>query len=420
MAKPNPRKKPCSDGLLLLSATLFVLLLLWILCFTRLQLTLFLHSYFTDPINKTISDRVPDSPEGTFYDDPDLSYSVEKPMKNWDEKRRKWLKLHPSVASGAQDRILMLTGTQPSPCKNRIGDHLLLRTFKNKVDYCRIHGYDILYNNAHLHPKMDSYWAKLPIIRASMMAHPEVEWIWWVDADAVFTDMEFTLPMEKYKNHNLVVHGWPNMVYGDKENKSWTGLNTGLFLIRNCQWSINLINEWARMGPISEEYETWGKILKSTFKDKEFPLPDDQSSLIYMLFTEKERWGEKTYLEWEYDLEAYWVGAVEGYEEAGEEYEEMEEEESLLRKRHAEKQNVWYGGVREEYMKAKGGVRRRRAFVTHFTGCQPCSGQHNPSYDGEKCWKEMERALNFGDNQVIRSYGFIHRDLHTSAVSLLL
>ncbi|KAK4260196.1 hypothetical protein QN277_003342 [Acacia crassicarpa] len=328
MAKPNPCKKPCSNGLLLLGATLFVLLLLWILCFTRLHLTLFLDSYFTDPINKTISDRVPDSPEGTFYDDPDLSYSVEKPMKNWDEKRRKWLKLHPSVAAGAQNRILMLTGTQSSPCRNRIGDHLLLRTFKNKVDYCRIHGYDILYNNAHLHPKMDSYWAKLPIIQASMMAHPEVEWIWWVEADAVFTDMEFTLPMEKYKNHNLVVHGWPNMVYGDKENKSWTGLNTGLFLIRNCQWSMNLINEWARMGPISEEYETWGEILKSTFKDKAFPLPDDQSSLIYMLFKEKERWGEKTYLESEYDLEAYWVGAVEGYEEVGKEYKGMEEEES--------------------------------------------------------------------------------------------
>lgn len=415
MAKPNPRKKPCPNGLLLLTAMLFVFLLLWTLCSTRLHLPKFFRPYIPNPI---ISRGVPDSPDRTFYDDPELSYSIEKPMKNWDEKRREWLQLHPSLAAGAHDRILLVTGSQPSPCKNSIGDHLLLRAFKNKVDYCRIHGFDILYNNAYLHPKMDSYWAKLPMIRASMMAHPEVEWIWWVDADAVFTDMEFKLPMEKYKNHNLVAHGWPNMVYGDKENKSWTGLNAGSMLIRNCQWAMELMNEWAKMGPISGDYESWGRILKSTFKDKVFPLPDDQSSLIYMLSKEKERWEEKTYLEWEYDLEAYWEGVVEGYEEMSEEYKEMEEEERGLRRRHAEKESAWYGGQRVNYMKRKGG-KRRRAFVTHFTGCQPCNGEHNPSYNGEKCWKEMERALNFGDNQVIRNYGHIRKDLHTSAVSLL-
>ncbi|XP_054808065.1 glycosyltransferase 6-like [Prosopis cineraria] len=419
MAKPNPRKKPaCSHGLLLLSATLFVLLLIWTLSSNRFHLARFLHSYLTDPIDKTISNGVPDSPDKTFYDDPELSYSIEKPLKNWDEKRRKWLQLHPSLAAGAQDRILLVTGSQPSPCKNRIGDHLLLRAFKNKVDYCRIHGHVILYNNLYLHPKMDSYWAKIPIIRASMLAHPEVEWIWWVDADAIFTDMEFKLPIEKYRNHNMVVHGWPKMVYGDKHNKSWTGLNAGLLLLRNCQWSMDLMKEWAKMGPISAHYEKWGKILKSAFKDKPFPLPDDQSSLIYLLFTERERWEEKTYLEWEYDLEAYWVGVVEGYEEVGEEYKEMEEEEKGLRRRHSEKESAWYGRQREDYMKRKG-VKKRRAFMTHFTGCQPCSGDHNPSYDGEKCWKEMERALNFGDNQVIRNYGYIHNDLHTSSVSLV-
>lgn len=75
---------------------------------------------------------------------------------------------------------------------------------------------------------MDTYWAKIPIIRAAMMANPEAEWIWWMDADAVFTDMEFKIPLERYKDHNLVAEGWPNMVYDDKDNRSWTGLNTVL------------------------------------------------------------------------------------------------------------------------------------------------------------------------------------------------
>ena len=45
---------------------------------------------------------------------------------------------------------------------------------------------------------MFGFWAKYPVVKAAMLAHPEVEWIWWVDSDAVFTDMEFKLPLERY------------------------------------------------------------------------------------------------------------------------------------------------------------------------------------------------------------------------------
>lgn len=162
-----------------------------------------------------------------------LSYTIEKPIQNWDDKRRKWLNLHPSFnIEGQKEHILIVSGSQSTPCKNPIGDHLLLRFFKNKVDYSRIHGYDIFYNNVLLQPKMFFFWAKLPAIRAAMVAHPEAEWIWWVDSDAVFTDMDFKLPLDKYKNHNFVIYGWPKLIY---EKKSWTGINAGVFLIRNCQ-----------------------------------------------------------------------------------------------------------------------------------------------------------------------------------------
>ncbi|KAH7847935.1 hypothetical protein Vadar_031831 [Vaccinium darrowii] len=138
----------------------------------------------------------------TFYDDPDLSYSMGNPVKNWDEKRREWLKHHPSFAIGAEDWILVLTGSQAWPCKNPTGDNLLLRLFKNKVDYSRIHGYDMFYNNVFLHPKMVNWWTKMPLLRATMLAHPETEWILWVDSNAVFADIDFKPPLEKYKDHN--------------------------------------------------------------------------------------------------------------------------------------------------------------------------------------------------------------------------
>lgn len=50
----------------------------------------------------------------------------------------------------------------------------------------------------------------------------------------------------RYRDYNLVLHGWSDKVY---EEKDWVGLNTGSFFIRNCQWSLDLLDAWATMGP---------------------------------------------------------------------------------------------------------------------------------------------------------------------------
>ncbi|GMY11928.1 glycosyltransferase 6-like [Fagus crenata] len=424
MSKSSFRNKPClcfTNGFLFLGGALLLLLLLWtFLSFSNPFPNFEAKPNDPDSLNCAMGESETkhcDSPEKSFYDDPELSYSIEKPVKNWDAKRRDWLKHHPSLASGARDRILVVTGSQPFPCKNPIGDHLLLRLFKNKVDYCRIHGYEIFYNNAYLQPKMDSYWAKIPVVRAAMLAHPEVEWIWWVDSDAVFTDMEFKVPLERYKDHNLVVHGWPDMVY-HTYNKSWTGLNAGVFLIRNCQWSMDLMHVWSHFGPNGPNYKRWGQILTSTFKDKPYPLPDDQSSLIYLLFKLRKKWGYKTYIESDYNLEGYWIELVKTYDNVTEGYIDMEIRAPTLRRRHAEKLSEYYAALREPYLEDLGykSGNGRRPFVTHFTGCQQCSGDHNAMYVGDTCWNEMERALNFADNQVLRKYGFMHPDLLKSSL----
>ncbi|KAF8650828.1 hypothetical protein HU200_063735 [Digitaria exilis] len=56
-------------------------------------------------------------------------------------------------------------------------------------------------------------------VRAAMVAHPEAE---WVDSDAVFTDMDFSLPLDT--------------------KKSWLGINAGVFLIRNFHFNPALKN----------------------------------------------------------------------------------------------------------------------------------------------------------------------------------
>ncbi|KAM1958626.1 hypothetical protein FF1_004205 [Malus domestica] len=309
-------------------------------------------------------------------------------------------------------RVLLVKGSQPSACSNPVGDHLLLRFFKNKVDYCRLHGCDIFYSNLALHPKVTGSWAKCPTLRAAMLAHPEAEWILWVDSDAIFTDMDFKLPPERYNDHNLVVHGWSHEVY---VKHSRTGINSGVFLIRNCQWSMDLIEEWIIMGPRSPYYERWAQIQSSVIKDKQITNSDDQTGPIYLLIAHKETWAE-THLENEYSPHGYWLAIVNGLDNITKIYVKVDREVAVLTRRHAEKVSQFYGAMREHYLKDKDNWRDylRRPFLTHFSGCQPCSGQHSPAFTWEACWKGMQRALNFADNQVLSRFGFVHPDLLNS------
>lgn len=403
-----------SDFLLFLGGAFLALFLVWTLySFSNPNPNPNFISSLAHPnpkINSPTKSLLPrENPQPNFYDDPTLTYTIGSPVQDWDEKRAQWFHHHPDLAIGSDNRVLILTGSQPKPCQNPIGDHLLLRLFKNKVDYARISGYDVFYSNSFFHPKMKSYWTKLPLVRAAMVAHPEVEWIWWVDSDAAFTDMDFRLPLAKYRDHNLIVHGWPNMVY---DNRSWVSINAGVFLIRNCQWSMDFLEVWAQMGPQTSQYDQWGKTLRATLPDKLFPESDDQSALVYLLLKEKEKWADRIYLENEYYFEGYWVEIVGTLANVTDRYVEMERRVRSLRRRHAEKLSADYGEMEEEYVKewgsGKGG--RRRPFITHFTGCQPCSGDHNQMYTGQSCWDGMRRVLNFADDQVLRSFGFKHVD----------
>jgi xyloglucan 6-xylosyltransferase len=228
---------------------------------------------------------------------------------------------------------------------------------------------------AHLDKELAGYWAKLPMIRRLMLSHPEIEWIWWLDSDAMFTDMVFQIPLSKYDKHNLVIHGYPDLLF---DQKSWIALNTGSFLFRNCQWSLDLLDAWAPMGPKGPIREEAGKILTANLKGRPAFEADDQSALIYLLLSQKDQWMDKVYIENQYYLHGYWAGLVDRYEEMIEKY---------------------HPGLGDE----------RWPFVTHFVGCKPCGSYGD--YPVERCLRSMERAFNFADNQVLNLYGFGHRGL---------
>ncbi|KAE8712377.1 Xyloglucan 6-xylosyltransferase 2 [Hibiscus syriacus] len=101
---------------------------------------------------------------------------------------------------------------------------------------------------ALLDAEMAGFWAKLPLIRKLLLSHPEIEFLWWMDSDAMFTNMAYELPWES-------------------------------FLLRNCQWSLDLLDAWAPIGPKGKIREDAGKILRGrpVFE------ADDQSAMVYLL-----------------------------------------------------------------------------------------------------------------------------------------
>ncbi|XP_019167063.1 PREDICTED: probable xyloglucan 6-xylosyltransferase 5 [Ipomoea nil] len=342
------------------------------------------NSFLIDETNRILdeirSDKDPDDPEGQSGDrflSPNETFSLGPKITGWDEQRKVWFDRHPRFPSSVKGkpRVLLVTGSPPTPCENPVGDHYLLKGVKNKIDYCRIHGIEIVYNSANMDREMDGNWAKLPLIRRLMLSHPEIEWIWWMDSDAFFTDMAFEIPLSKYDSHNLVIHGYQDLLF---DQKSWTALSTGSFLIRNCQWALDLLDVWAPMGPKGPIREESGKTLTANLKGRPEFEADDQSALIYLLMSEKDQWMDKVFLENSYYLHGYWAGLVDRYEEVMEKY---------------------HPGFGDE----------RWPFVTHFVGCKACGSSGD--FPVEKCVKSMERAFNFADNQVLNLYGFKHRGL---------
>jgi xyloglucan 6-xylosyltransferase len=329
--------------------------------------------------DETLVDNVDEAEE--MQSGPEKPYSLGPKISDWDSQREQWLSENAHIQSGKAPRMLLVTGSQPSSCENSEGDHFLLKSIKNKLDYARLHNIEIFYNMAHLDQEMAGFWAKLPLLRKLMLTNPEVEWIWWMDSDALFTDMSFEVPIEKYKDYNLVLHGFDDKVY---RQKLWTGLNTGSFLIRNCQWSLDLLDAWAPMGPKGVIRNKAGELLSKSLTGRTNFEADDQSALVYLLITQRQEWATKVLLENSYYLHGYWLDLVGKYEE------------------NMAKSHPGFGD-------------KRWPFITHFVGCKPCL-KNGGDYPIDVCFKQMERAFTFADNQILDVLGFRHRKLGSPRV----
>ena len=112
-------------------------------------------------------------------------------------------------------------------------------TSDNKSKYCEAHGYRF-FEFDEKHPKDLTFghgWMKLPLIASVLKENPEVEWLFWIDADAII--MNYRVRLES------LIDDWAFFVVGQDCN----GINVGTFFIRNCRLSLDFLADvWAR-GP---------------------------------------------------------------------------------------------------------------------------------------------------------------------------
>ncbi|CAM6099399.1 unnamed protein product [Calypogeia fissa] len=321
------------------------------------------------------------------------NYSFEPKVSNWDEQRGRWMKEHTEFGpgEGKRPKVMMVTGSSSEMCDPSIVSHLLLRSGKNKLDYCRMHDLELYYNIGEPDPDFSDWWVKLPVIRMLMLRHPEFEWIWWLDADAILTDMSLEAPFADLEHHNLILYRDDHLVYYLRD---WERISTSNFMIRNCQWSLDLLDAWGSMGT-TKMRERSGKFESRTLANRPSDFPgDDQSSLVALLIQDQRnslaqrKWipSVKLVKETEYIMNGNWTITAE--------LEDLSGMDDL----------------------------HRVPFVTHFKGCLPaCTGELDQLSSEwlDLCREQLERAFDFSDNQVYRQYGFQPRRLGRSLEPLV-
>ncbi|CAI7903596.1 unnamed protein product [Closterium sp. NIES-54] len=338
------------------------------------------------------SEIASDAEEGPYY--------MEPRVKDWDEQRRAYIAARPgcNATRDGKPKVMLVSGSNSKRCGEgpNSGDFLLLKFLKNKQDYARVNDMPFYYGMGAIDPRLKTFWVKLPMLRMLMLQHPDVEWFFWVDSDAMITDMAFRYPIETKEGKVLAMSGLDADVYGKKD---WVALNTGSFLIRNSQEGLDLLDDWGQYGRSEKVTVKWGEIASRVLQKRKNWPADDQTALVLMLTGEGEkeedrakglkpladRWAPRTFLDPTNTLHGFWGLFVDKLEAIAAKY---------------------HNGVGDWEW----------PFTVHFTGCKLCDRKFS-DYDPDTCDLGIHRSFAFADNQVLKRYGLQHANLNDSAIT---
>jgi len=292
-------------------------------------------------------------------------------------------------------RVLLVTAEQPTECSTATAQWLNGRAMRNRLHYVQRHGWKLYWCTDTVDPnyagiKENPMWNK-PVLLSKLLESNVtngIEWLFWIDSDAIFMDMDFDLPLDEYEQlgYSLVLWGETRMV--DEAAPSYFGLNAGVLLLRNNEWTRTFLRRILDAGEdIEGSTALQGNVLKGMCDRAYDCVVSDQSTIVYMLSQEPDKWRNQTLLEKRFTLNGHWA--------------------------------EYYGHLQSGSLKLKDSIWRsdRVPFIMHFAGCQLCSGRTDAHYaNRDDCRDAMAQALTHAEDWSLSKLGLRHANLTSMEV----
>jgi hypothetical protein len=122
----------------------------------------------------------------------------------------------------------------------------------SKEAYCKKHGYDFICIKEALDPTRPLPWQKILAIKDVLSKY---DWVFWADADAIIMNKDVTLEsfIDAHENASFI------LTYDYYSNC----VNTGHFLLKNCEWSFAFLDEvYSRTEFINHSYWEQGAVIQ--------------------------------------------------------------------------------------------------------------------------------------------------------------
>lgn len=168
--------------------------------------------------------------------------------------------------------VVMVLITDAIPSTDRKAAAYLDRIVSNRQEYADHHGYELAIKQLSSTPNEQipanmRGWTRLKLLREVVEAHPDTEWFWFLDQDAVIMDPQVSLTKDILANLGTQMLRDVPVVPPDSVirtlktatpesvqfvlSQDYSGLNIHSFLLRNGDWAKFLLETWTE--PVSRD-----------------------------------------------------------------------------------------------------------------------------------------------------------------------
>jgi ADP-heptose:LPS heptosyltransferase len=107
-------------------------------------------------------------------------------------------------------------------------------------EYAARHGYPLIQYEKLLDGSRPAAWNKLLAVRNALLSR-QSDWVMWIDADAIVMNLDFPAA--------ALIDERADLICASDHN----GLNTGIFLIRYCEWSLRFLESVYFLGEVQAD-----------------------------------------------------------------------------------------------------------------------------------------------------------------------